>query len=233
MPCEDYKDALVEVVATGADPGDELRGHLKTCAACQAALAEEQSLFAAIDAGLHVAAKAEVPPSLFPRVRASLEREAAHRPFWSPKWYVLAGAGAMLAALFVVQALQRTRIEPKPVESANGGPVVHPHVQPPQDQMPTIAPTSSERPATQRRSSPEGNLALKGSITNRATTPEILVPGDQEVLLARYAEEWSRRKVAPLHAADDSSEPGLKPLEVAPIQIAELDVKLLAETQSQ
>jgi hypothetical protein len=61
---------------------------------------------------------------------------------------------------------------------------------------------------------------------------EILVPPDQEVLLASYAEEWSRRKRLPLVAANLDAT-NLSPLQIAPIQIAQLDVKLMAEEQAQ
>ena len=232
MPCEEYKDALVEAAAAGAEPRGELRAHLQTCAACQAALAEEQALFLAIDDGLHVAANAEVPASLFPRVRASLDMELEARPFWSPKWYVLAGAAAMLAALFIAQTLQRPRVEPKPVESANDRKTSRPHVQPQKDQFSSIAAPVNGRPVAQRPSV-GGSGAPRESAAHRETTPEILVPGDQEVLLARYAEEWSRRKRGRFVVANESNDNGLKPLEVAPIQIAELDVKPLTEAQSQ
>ena len=188
---------------------------------------------AEIDAGLRVDANAEVPHSLLPRVRARLEREVAPRSFWSPKWYVLAGAGAMLPAIFIAQAIQRTRIEPKPVQSANGGITVQPPVHSPQDQAPALVAPPNERSVAQRRPPAGGSLAPRESVAHRETMPEILVPGDQEVLLARYAEEWSRRKAVRFMVANGPSEPGLTPLEVAPIQIAELDVKLLAETQSQ
>jgi hypothetical protein len=59
-----------------------------------------------------------------------------------------------------------------------------------------------------------------------------LVPSDQNVLLARYADEWSRRKRVPL-LAEGSQAATLVPMEVAPIQIDQLDVKLLAEEKSQ
>jgi hypothetical protein len=60
----------------------------------------------------------------------------------------------------------------------------------------------------------------------------VLVTGDQEVLLARYAEQWRRDKHSS-HLAQNSDEANLTPLEVAPIQIAELDVKLLVDEKSQ
>jgi hypothetical protein len=62
--------------------------------------------------------------------------------------------------------------------------------------------------------------------------PEVLVPRDQEVLLARYAEQWRGRKRAPL-LAENYGESNLEPLQIAPIQIAQLDVKLMSEEQGQ
>jgi hypothetical protein len=59
----------------------------------------------------------------------------------------------------------------------------------------------------------------------------VLVPGDQEVLLARYAEQWRLDKHSS-YLAQNSGETILAPLEVAPIQIAKLDVKLLADEKS-
>jgi len=223
---------LIEAAATGAEPQGELRVHLKNCVACQAAFDQEQALFAAMDSGMHVVANAEVPTSLVPRVRAALDEIAAPSPAWSPKWFVLAGASAMLAFFFVTQTLWRARFEPKPSESA-GNPV---QSLPPAQTAPkeTRGTTNAAGPVVVSRrmyggsekGSPESNAS------NREVQAEILVPRDQEVLLARYEEEWRDRKPAPL-VVGDASESALTPLQVAPIQIAELDVKLLAETQSQ
>ena len=62
--------------------------------------------------------------------------------------------------------------------------------------------------------------------------PEVLVPRDQEVLLTEYAEQWRAHK-HPLLLAQEFDATTLTPLQVAPIQIEELDVKLLAEEKSQ
>ena len=66
----------------------------------------------------------------------------------------------------------------------------------------------------------------------RYASPEVLVPKDQDVLLAEYAEQWHERKHAPL-VVRDSDATILAPLEVAQIQITELDVKPLADGKSQ
>ena len=63
--------------------------------------------------------------------------------------------------------------------------------------------------------------------------PEVLVPRDQDILLAEYAEQWRLHKRGPLLLAQNSDATILAPLQVAPIQIAELDVKLLADEKSQ
>jgi hypothetical protein len=64
------------------------------------------------------------------------------------------------------------------------------------------------------------------------SVPEVLVPRDQEVLLASYAQEWSSRKRAPL-IANEAKPADVALLDVPPIQITELDVKPLAEGDSQ
>jgi hypothetical protein len=67
---------------------------------------------------------------------------------------------------------------------------------------------------------------------SQESTPEILVPRDQELLVAGYVQQWNSHKHSPL-VARDVDESSVAPLEVAPIQITELDVKLLAESNSQ
>src|SRR5262249_55827107 len=81
MPCEHYKNALIEVAASGAASQNDLRAHLAKCTSYRAAFDEEQSLFAAIDSSLHTTVSTEIPPSLLPRVQARLnETEAPRSP---------------------------------------------------------------------------------------------------------------------------------------------------------
>jgi len=70
MPCEHYKDALIEAAASGA----ALQGDLPCISRLRflpRSIRTEQVLFASIDAGLRVTANAEMPASLLPRVRPS------------------------------------------------------------------------------------------------------------------------------------------------------------------
>jgi hypothetical protein len=232
MPCRHYKNALIEGPASGAQPQGELRAHLDACASCRAAFEQEQSLFAAIDAGLHVAANAQVPASLLPRVRARVDGESSPRRVWVSNWLVLASATVMVVAFFAARGIWRPNIQKNSAINA----------------VRTNSP-SSARTAPQIAVSPfvpppkRGSVSLSGiangsnSILSerpavRKAAPEVLVPGDQEVLLVRYAQQWRRRKLAPL-VTEESDAKAWLPLQVAPIQIAQLDVKLLAEEKSQ
>jgi hypothetical protein len=62
--------------------------------------------------------------------------------------------------------------------------------------------------------------------------PEVLVPRDQDALLASYAEQWSQRKRAPL-VASNFDPTNLSLLQISPIQIDQLDVKLMTEEHAQ
>jgi hypothetical protein len=230
MPCESFQDALIEAAASGEEPRGELRAHLRDCAACRAAFEQEQSLFAAMDSGLRSLANAEVPPSLLPRVRAAIDDAAVPSGAWSPKWFVLAGAGAALAFFITNQTFWRARIDLNPsrpsADMEQTAPPFKFSAEGPLNAVaaPHLAPVI--RPGAHLERSP-----LQHGDSKAEAQPEILVPRDQEVLLARYAEDL-RHKGAPVlrTEANDST---LVPLEVAPIQIAELDVKLLAESKSQ
>src|SRR5258708_1763370 len=109
MPCEHYKDALIEAVAGGATPSGELRAHLAACVSCSDDFGEEQSLFAAVDSGLHDAANTEVPLSLLPRVRAELDQvRVAARLGWLKPLVFASASVALALVLFVMTRLHRT-----------------------------------------------------------------------------------------------------------------------------
>jgi hypothetical protein len=227
MPCEHHKEALIEAAANGFQPQGELRAHLDACAACRAAFEQEQSLFASIDAGLHVTANAEVPPSLLPRVRAGLQQESALSRSWLTNGLVLASAAGVLFTLFAARAVWRPNVVQKPVEMAG-----KPSVSPPRNHGRVIKPLAVENSGPQRQLAMVKNPLAHETLVIGKTMPEVLVPRDQEVLLAEYAKLWRLQKPAPL-LAQDADATIIVPLQVAQIQIDELDVKLLAEEKSQ
>jgi hypothetical protein len=231
MPCEPYKNALVETAATGAEPQGELRAHLAACPACRATLSQEQSLFSSIDTGLSVAVNAEIPTSLLPRVRVRVAEEPAFTRSWIPSWFALAGAAAMIVVFLAAQDAWRNVAPRKPAEMATQP------ASPVQIPLPPVRSSESAPPSKHDSSQQPQVSAVRNSVprqtrTARNSEPEVLVTRDQEVLLARYAEQWRSRKRLPLMAETGSDKP-MAPLQIAPIQIAQLDVKLMTEEQGQ
>jgi hypothetical protein len=224
MPCEHYKNALIEAAASGAEPLGELRAHLAACPECRAALAQEQSLFSSIDTGLHAAVNVELPASLIPRVRASIAEEPAVTRGWIPSWLAMAGAAAMLVASIAVYSSRHATGGQTPAPTAMN--VVSPASKAmlPHDQ-------NTARPAVTNSVPPSGTARTRNPAPRNAM-PEVLVPRDQEALLANYAEQWNQRKRAPLVAANFDAT-NFSPLQIAPIQIDQLDVKLMTEEQAQ
>jgi hypothetical protein len=227
MPFEHYKDALVEAAASGVEPESKLLVHLDACDSCRAAFAEEQALFASIDAGIRVKANADVPVSLLPRVRAMLDEAGAPRNSWITSGFVLATAAVVVVAFFAARALRHTNAGREPVASVEKTNV--PQVAPPsQRQTPVVVSPEDRKAVSPRQFNSVKNSAAVEVAVRGTSGPEVLVPRDQEILLAAYAEQWNLHKRAPL-VAKDSDATILAQLQIVPIQIDELGVKLLAE----
>ncbi len=231
MSCEDYKDALIEAAATGAGPQGELRAHLASCASCRRAFEQEQSLFTAIDSGLRTIVNDELPLSLLPRVRVALDEVATSRRDWTANWLALGAVAALVVVIFGAYSIRRRSSLENPASTAVNTSTTKAIPPSPPSQIPNSKPLANRSSAPQVRTAFHKNPGPQETLA-RSPLPEVLIPRDQEVLLAHYAQEWSRRKRAPF-LAESADDAPLAPLQVAPIQIAQLDVKLLAEGKSQ
>lgn len=102
MLCDKYKEALTEAAASGAALPIPVREHVDTCVHCGATLAGEQTLFAAVDAGLYRAANAKVRSCFLPNVKANLATETAPTRKPLPGWVFVCASGALaFAAAFL------------------------------------------------------------------------------------------------------------------------------------
>jgi hypothetical protein len=232
MPCKIYKDALIEAAASGAEPQGDLRAHFDACVECRSAFELERSLFASIDAGLHVAANSEVPASLLPRVRTRLDQEAAPRRIWATNWLVLASAAVLFVVFLGARALWRPNAVHQPVEMTVKVPPPEHVTAPPEKEAPEAESPLGKDDAPNHQFVISKHHAVGEMLVAAKTTPEVLVPHDQELLLAEYAEQWSLHK-HPLLLAQQFDATILSPLQVEPIQIDELGVKPLAEEKLQ
>jgi anti-sigma factor RsiW len=230
MPCKHYKDSLVEAAATGAEPQGELRAHLGACASCRTAFAEEQSLFASIDAGLRATVTAGVPPSLLPRVRAGLDEAVAPQRRWMQPLIFASASIAIAFLLFLMVRPHRTglndqavqiRLIPVPVKTQTN---THGEIPAPGVQIASAAANHSH--ATR-------NSTLLRSVAS--SKPEVLVPADERLALARFVAKLNERSGAAAALLAPAAEKKDAPLSVDPLEIARLEVEPLddeTETRS-
>jgi hypothetical protein len=224
MPCEHYKDALIEAAAAGAAPTGELRMHLSECASCRAVLAEEQALFAAIDCGLQAAVNVEVPRGLLPQVRARLGEAVARRLGWLQP-LVFASAG--LALVFAVFLM--TRPHPTaPEYTAKQDPVVVP--------PPTGRAAKANPEDVSSRGTPIAVVRVRHShaaqnSTNRhspaSSNLEVLVPPGTEAAFLRSLP----RLLKDFKVSQQWQEQG-KALEIKPLAIEEISSAPLSSDES-
>lgn len=227
MPCEHYKDALTEAATHGAPQG-ELQAHLENCGSCRTAFAAEQALFFFIDEGLRANANAEVPATLLPRVRVRLNEETLPARSWVNSRFLLAAAATVAIVFFMTQTLWQRHTAHRPSKTAANTEPSPSVASLPENQGPAPAFPAREHPIAHTKVTTAKNSVPTYSANSQRREPEVLVPRDQEALLADYQQHWLSQKHAPL-VARTLDAANLTPLEVAPIQIAKLDVKLMAE----
>ena len=222
MPCEHYKDALVESAATGAEPQGELRAHLAACDACRAAFAQEQSLFSSIDTGLHATANAEVPASLLPRVRAGLDQAVAPPRRWFFVGSTLA-ASFVLAMAFLLIRSSRHTVGPQYTASSQvpGNP----------------SPSELAPPARENAVRPSITKAIvvnrqRLAATRPATTidePQVLVAAGQESAVAQLIRDLRLRASMGEALVADARDRQFQDLQIPPLAVNPLEVKPLSD----
>ncbi|MGC1416590.1 MAG: hypothetical protein WA817_14990 [Candidatus Acidiferrum sp.] len=224
MPCEDYREALIDAATAGSAPSRELRSHLEACASCRAALTEEQQLFAAIDTGLHATANAEAPASLLPRVRDQLSEQPVSHRSWILAFAGVAVATALVFAFVLARKSARVGVEPIPlaIPSAHNVP---PFANPPT--TPAIAPQEMARAA--RNHIRVGALKTAPAVDAAAVEAEVLIPAGQKRAFDDLLAKLRRREVQGDALLAEKPEKPLETLEVSPLDITPIEIKPLPD----
>jgi hypothetical protein len=228
MPCEDYREALIEAAAVDARLSPALRSHLDACAPCRAAFVEETQLFAAIDTGLRTAANAEVPPSFFSGVRASLPDDTASQRGWTPFLIFAAAAVAMVLTVLVTARLPHTINDNRAKQIFSAPPREKPEASTRGEARGTPAIVASSR---SYRIQHQRNTAPASSPSSNAM--DVLVPPEEREAFARFIGSQpgpSGVVIAVVAAAADNKD---KRLSVEPLEIAELEVKPIEALRSE
>src|SRR6266568_3321088 len=229
MPCEHYKDALIEAAASGATPSGELCAHLAACVSCSDAFGEEQSLFAAIDSGLH-AVNAEVPTSLVPRVRAGLNEAATPQLRWVQRLVFASVSVALAFVIFLAARPHRTG----PENVAKQGPILVPTpVRAGTNTNPEKVPAADIQIAS-ARAHHSGAMPNSTNLHSAASSkPEVLVPPDEREGLARLAATLSEhRDLAAAFLAQRAEKKDVL-VTVDPLQIEDIEIKPLEGSETE
>lgn len=218
MPCEDYREALIEAAA-GAGPSRDLRSHLDACTSCRRAFAEEKQLFAAIDTGLRANANAEVPTSFLPRVRARLEDAPEAERRWTP-FLIFAAASATIALTLFIASRPRQAIDNNEASQNLSAPSRETPETPVRREAtgkPFIVASDGSHHTLQRRIATQGRPGA-------STRLEVLVPPDEREALARFIDSQQVRDVVAIALVVPTSSKKDEPMSVEPLEIAELKV---------
>jgi hypothetical protein len=231
MLCEHNQQTLIEAAAAGDPLPLDVRSHVDACPACHAALEREQLLFASIDNEIRKSANAEVPQSLIPTLRVRLGQEPSLRsaPGVAATWGYAAAAAVLLLAL-VPFGLRQFRA-PKPVYERTAQPAVpKSDLTSRQDFVPT-SPAISARSQVHKKNAPPVRSVHESESPIGLGKPEVLVPPNQELLLARYADALRKRSLILDASAESKTVPLGSPIEL--IEVAELEVSPLAALESE
>jgi hypothetical protein len=226
MPCENYREALREAVAANAAPSSQLRLHLDFCPSCRAAFDEESQLFAAIDSGLRVAANAEVPASLLPRVKAKLNKRVVPRFTWIPAFAVIAAAAAIVITLIYVRGAGRGDAEhTSPTTAAIRG------VASRETNSVPLSANSFEKHGPSLKVKPP--RAIEAATPAQAEPAAVLVPAEQKQAIDALLSSLRHGQVkGEVLLAEKPDEP-LRELEVSPLGIAPIELEFLPDVSGQ
>jgi hypothetical protein len=224
MSCETYREALIDAAASGTAPVDALSAHLQICAECRAALAEEQALFASVDAGLHAAANTEVPPSLVARVRAQLNFETAPRRSWVPAWLAIAAAAALVLLALSVRTWRSNPGVQNPSDDNSARTIVPP-------ELPNVAPGGIFRTSPVATTSKQRHKA-RAAPPERLEPVSVLLPPGRKEMVDRWLEELQQGKFQAEVLLAEKPEQPLHELQVSPLGVSPIEVKPLANVGS-
>lgn len=221
MPCKHFEDALIETAASGAEPQGDLRAHLSACTECRAAFEQERSLFASIDAGLHVTANPEVPAFLLPRVRARLDAQSVARRSWIPAWAVFAAASVLV---LTVVSVRNGRHDTSGQNSQSNAVT--------QAGLPAVTPALPLGPKPQTNTRQRGNrrrFPFGDQMPASIDQVHVLLPPGQKLLIDAWLEGLQRGKVQARDLLAQNSDLPLQNLRISPLDVSPIEMKPLGD----
>lgn len=218
MSCERYRDKLIAGLADGQTPLDgDVAMHLRGCQECKRFYEAQATLFEAIDSGVRSMVNETVPSSLLPRVRAGVVDVELPRRSWGIAWGFAAVAGAAVLVIGISllkqipERITKSSVGPSVVE-----PAVHGLTSATQSQVSAGGPRRHVRLTRAARVPKES-----------ANTPEVIVLAEERAAFARFVSDLPEEREVAVAFTRPAARPGDEAVEIALLQIDELEVKPL------
>ncbi len=227
MDCERYKGNLSAAALGEPEPRHEAEfaAHLAVCAACRAALDDEQGLLEAIDRGVAASVAAEPTAEFAARLRRRLDQERLPTRSWFAGWVPVAAGALAILALVALWLARRPPILPGTEPPRTAGRQQGPPSEEPARAGKTPRGGRSAPPFEQAATPGGKGSAFRGkrAAAARMAVPEVLVPpGQREAVLQFYNAVGSGRvDSASLLAPPPPLEPAK--LKIVPLEVAKLD----------
>lgn len=226
MNCKECQKKILESLAASESVIPEVARHRSACAACAAFYREQQELFRTVDDGLQSLVNQPVPPSLLPRVRGRLDEVPVSPRAWWPAWSLAAVAAIATLALAVEHVPRRPR------SVATSG------------QTASIAPECSVPPASIREHArtlarpkalvlPAPNHKSATSDVPPNAAPEVIVSAEERQAFTKFVSEVPEEPQAALALTRPAASAAQDSIEIALLQIDNLEVKPLEGTESE
>lgn len=226
MFCSTCNKSLTHAAASG-ELSPAQREHLASCEPCRNAFAEEQSLFATIDAGLRASTNSEVPATLIPRIHLALNNEPI-REKTSRIW--LYAAAPLVAAS--VLAFVYLHSHGAPYRPATTQDLSHPGTS-------TVAAVpgavNTMPPRGVNKMQRGGTASVRRSNDSGAKLVEVIVEPEEGTALLRYEARLRERSVPKpqtLLASTVEVPSGIQPLEIAALEVGYLRIPALSKTDA-
>jgi len=214
MSCEEYQEALIDLVAENDKPAGDLRVHLAGCDFCRAHLERQQSLVASIDSAIRQIASAPLPPALIHRFEARLARQTPPKPASYFNWIYVVAALATAALLLVLPRLR--------THDANQQGTVSVAVQ-----QRTGTQSEGVAPPMPRRAAPRITRHKPTSQLPKPSEPEVLVPPDERIAFERFLSDLNGREdlaIALVKPLQEQQQPHTAPVAMpVPVEVPDLE----------
>lgn len=223
MNCKQCREKILESLAAGQNALPVgASSHQESCEACREFFHAQQRLFLAIDRSLRSLSNQPVPPSLLPSVRTRLDEVAVPNRL---RFYTLTVVAATAAALLTINLGYRLRHSVNSAKSSPLTSVVSRSVDTSQR-----APHPNAEPL--KHYAPPGKI--RGSARASSTaTPEVIVLAEEREAFAKFVSEVPEEPNLAQALARPAPAGSGNAVEIALLQIDELEVKPLEGTATE